>query len=101
MSTVDVVDLIEGEHDVDISEENLAETVAYQQMMTYIQTLHDAPTSLQQGVPQRAALDAAGTPAQPAQASRAMAAADRCTSQMPATRQSPRTRRLPPQKSPG
>src|SRR6202035_4749679 len=29
VSTVDVVDLIEGEHDIDISEENLAETVAY------------------------------------------------------------------------
>jgi Fic family protein len=43
VSTVDVADLIEGEHDVDISEENLAETVAYQHMMTYIQTLHDAP----------------------------------------------------------
>jgi Fic family protein len=43
VSTVDVVDLIEGEHDVDISEENLAETVAYRHMMTYIQTLHDAP----------------------------------------------------------
>ena len=43
VSTADVADLIEGEHDVDISEENLAETVAYQQMMTYIQTLHDAP----------------------------------------------------------
>ena len=43
VSTVDVADLIEGEHDVDVSEENLAETVAYQHMMTYIQTLHDAP----------------------------------------------------------
>src|ERR1700722_11851007 len=43
VSTVDVVDLIEGEHDVDISAENLAETVAYQHLMTYIQTLHDAP----------------------------------------------------------
>jgi Fic family protein len=43
VSTVDVADLIEGEHDVDISEENLAETVAYQHMMTYIQTLHDVP----------------------------------------------------------
>src|ERR1700689_5756074 len=43
VTTVDVVDLMEGEHDVDISEENLAETVAYQRMMTYIQTLHDAP----------------------------------------------------------
>jgi Fic family protein len=43
VSTVDVVDLIEGEHDIEISAENLAETVAYQHMMTYIQTLHDAP----------------------------------------------------------
>ncbi len=43
VSTVDVADLMEGEHDVDVSEENLAETVAYQHMMTYIQTLHDAP----------------------------------------------------------
>src|SRR5690349_4027916 len=41
VSTVDVVDLMEGEHDVDISEENLAETVAYQHMITYLQTLHD------------------------------------------------------------
>jgi Fic family protein len=41
VSTVDVVDLMEGEHDVDISDENLAETVAYQHMMTYLQTLHD------------------------------------------------------------
>jgi len=29
-ATADVADLIEGEHDIDISEENLAETVAYQ-----------------------------------------------------------------------
>jgi Fic family protein len=43
VSTVDVADLIEGEHDVEVSAENLAETVAYQHMMTYIQTLHDAP----------------------------------------------------------
>lgn len=43
VSTVDVADLMEGEHDVDVSEENLAETVAHQHMMTYIQTLHDAP----------------------------------------------------------
>jgi Fic family protein len=42
VSTVDVEDLMEGEHDIDISEENLAETVAYQHVMTYIQTLHDA-----------------------------------------------------------
>jgi Fic family protein len=43
VSTVDVADLMEGEHDVDVSEENLAETIAYQHMMTYIQTLHDVP----------------------------------------------------------
>lgn len=43
VSTVDVADLMEGEHDVEISEDNLAETIAYQHMMTYIQTLHDAP----------------------------------------------------------
>ena len=43
VSTVDVADLMEGEHDVDVSEEDLAETVAYQHMMTYFQTLHDAP----------------------------------------------------------
>jgi Fic family protein len=41
VSTSDVVDLMEGEHDVEVSEENLAETVAYQHMMTYIQMLHD------------------------------------------------------------
>ncbi|WP_196814656.1 Fic family protein [Nocardia sp. BMG111209] len=40
VSTVDVVDLMAGERDVDVSEENRAETLAYQQMMTYIQTLH-------------------------------------------------------------
>ena len=42
VSTVDVFDLLVGEHDVDVSDENLAETLAYQHMMTYIQTLHDA-----------------------------------------------------------
>jgi Fic family protein len=41
VSTSDVVDLMEGDHDVEVSEENLAETLAYQHMMTYIQTLHD------------------------------------------------------------
>jgi hypothetical protein len=40
---VDVADLMEGEHDVDVSEGNLAETIACQHMMTYIQTLHDVP----------------------------------------------------------
>jgi Fic family protein len=43
VSTVDVVDLIEGDRDIDISEENLAETTAYQHMMTYIQSLHAVP----------------------------------------------------------
>jgi hypothetical protein len=43
VSAVDVADLMEGEHDVDVSEENLAETIAYQHMMTYIQTQHDVP----------------------------------------------------------
>ncbi|HEX3778270.1 MAG TPA: Fic family protein [Pseudonocardiaceae bacterium] len=43
VSTVDVEDLIAGEHDVDVSEENREETLAYQRMMTYIQTLHDVP----------------------------------------------------------
>ncbi|PXX54741.1 Fic family protein [Nocardia tenerifensis] len=41
VSTVDVEDLIAGERDVDVSEENRAETLAYEQTMTYIQTLHD------------------------------------------------------------
>src|SRR5580698_2185168 len=43
VTTADVADLMEGEHDVEISEENLAETIAYQHMMTYVQTLHDVP----------------------------------------------------------
>ncbi len=41
VSTVDVEDLIAGESDVDVSEENRQETLAYQRMMTYIQTQHD------------------------------------------------------------
>ncbi|MEU4433248.1 Fic family protein [Nocardia rhamnosiphila] len=41
VATIDVEDLLAGERDVDISEENRAETLAYEQMMTYIQTLHD------------------------------------------------------------
>ncbi|HJP74852.1 MAG TPA: Fic family protein [Pseudonocardiaceae bacterium] len=41
VSTVDVEDLIAGESDVDVSEENRQETLAYQRMMTYLQTLHD------------------------------------------------------------
>lgn len=43
VSTQDVADLMEGEHDVEVSEENRAETLAYQHIMTYIQALHDAP----------------------------------------------------------
>jgi len=39
--TVDVADLMEGERDVEVSDENREETLAYQRMMTYIQTLHD------------------------------------------------------------
>ena len=42
VSTIDVEDLLEGERDVEVSDENREETLAYQRMMTYIQTLHDA-----------------------------------------------------------
>ncbi|GAB2857848.1 Dot/Icm type IV secretion system effector CoxFIC1 [Actinocorallia aurea] len=42
VSTIDVADLIEGERDVEVSEEDRAETLAYQHMMTYIQSLNDA-----------------------------------------------------------
>jgi len=41
VATADVEDLMEGESEVDISQENREETLAYQRMMTYIQTLHD------------------------------------------------------------
>jgi Fic family protein len=41
VSTVDVVDLMEGERDVEVSEDDREETLAYQRMMTYVQTLHD------------------------------------------------------------
>lgn len=41
VSTVDVQDLMEDERDVDVSDEDRDDTVAYQRMMTYIQTLHD------------------------------------------------------------
>ncbi|MET8036727.1 Fic family protein [Streptomyces sp. NPDC005345] len=41
VATVDVEDLLEGENEVEVSEENREETLAYQRMMTYIQTLHD------------------------------------------------------------
>jgi Fic family protein len=42
VSTVDVQDLMDGERDVEVSDENREETLAYQRMMTYVQTLHDA-----------------------------------------------------------
>ncbi|MET9105564.1 Fic family protein [Streptomyces zhihengii] len=37
----DVEDLLDGEREVPASEENKAETLAYQHLMTYIQSLHD------------------------------------------------------------
>ncbi|MGW3570219.1 Fic family protein [Streptomyces sp. NPDC000941] len=37
----DVADLMDGEREVDASDEHKAETLAYQQAMTYIQSLHD------------------------------------------------------------
>ncbi len=42
VATVDVEDLMDGERDVEVSDENREETLAYQRMMTYIQTLDDA-----------------------------------------------------------
>ncbi|MFA1547422.1 Fic family protein [Actinomadura chokoriensis] len=39
--TVDVEDLMEGERDVEVSEVDREETLAYQRMMTYIQSLHE------------------------------------------------------------
>ncbi len=42
VATIDVQDLMAGERDVEVSDENREETLAYQRMMTYIQTLHDA-----------------------------------------------------------
>jgi Fic family protein len=51
VSTVDVQDLMDGERDVEVSAENRAETLAYQEMMTYLQSLHDAPDfSIDKGV---------------------------------------------------
>ncbi|MEV7780716.1 Fic family protein [Kitasatospora sp. NPDC088351] len=38
----DVADLMDGEHEVEASDENKTETLAYQQAMTYIQSLNDA-----------------------------------------------------------
>lgn len=43
VSAIDAQDLIAGERDVDVSAENREETLAYQRMMTYVQTLHDVP----------------------------------------------------------
>ncbi|WP_045878503.1 Fic family protein [Pseudofrankia sp. DC12] len=42
VATIDVEDLMDGERDVEVSDENREETLAYERMMTYIQTLHDA-----------------------------------------------------------
>jgi Fic family protein len=42
VTTQDVQDLMDGERDVDVSDENREETLAYQRMMTYVQSLHDA-----------------------------------------------------------
>ena len=42
VSTQDVQDLMEGERDVEVSDENREETLAYQRMMTYVQSLYQA-----------------------------------------------------------
>jgi Fic family protein len=39
--TADAVDLMDGERDVEVSDENREETLAYQRMMSYVQALHD------------------------------------------------------------
>lgn len=41
VSTADAVDLMDGERDVEVSDENREETLAYQRMMSYVQVLHD------------------------------------------------------------
>ncbi len=41
VDSVDVEDLMDGEQEVATSEDNKAETMAYQHAMTYIQSLHD------------------------------------------------------------
>ncbi|MFI5892746.1 Fic family protein [Actinoplanes sp. NPDC051513] len=41
VTTQDVQDLMDGERDVEVSDENREETLAYQRMMTYVQSLHD------------------------------------------------------------
>ncbi len=98
MATVDVADLMEGEHDIVISEENLAETIAYQHMLTYIQTLHDVPDfAIQQGFPECTALDAPGAPPQAALSPPGNGGRDRCTSQTHATH---RSRPIPPRTPP-
>nr|WP_212533756.1 Fic family protein [Actinospica durhamensis] len=43
VSTVDVVDLMGGERDVDVSDEDREETLAYQRMMSFVQSQHDVP----------------------------------------------------------
>lgn len=43
VSTADAADLMDGEQDVDVSVANREETLAYQRMMTYIQSLHESP----------------------------------------------------------
>lgn len=42
VSTVDVRDLMDGEPVPDVPAEDVAETLGYRSMMTYVQTLHDA-----------------------------------------------------------
>ena len=41
VSTIDAQDLMDGERDVEVSPENREETLAYQRLMTYLQTLHN------------------------------------------------------------
>ncbi|SNY39239.1 Fic family protein [Paractinoplanes atraurantiacus] len=41
VNTVDARDVMDGERDVDVSEENREETLAYHRMMAYMQSLHD------------------------------------------------------------
>jgi Fic family protein len=43
VSTVDVVDLMDGERDVEVSDEDREETLAYQRMMSFVQSQHDVP----------------------------------------------------------
>ncbi|WP_163548408.1 Fic family protein, partial [Candidatus Frankia nodulisporulans] len=42
VATIDVEDLMDGERDVEVSDENREETLACPRMMTSLQTLHDA-----------------------------------------------------------